>query len=357
MTQRSKSPTGSDNLKKSKKIALTVIETQIDGMADDMTDHPRLTQKSLRPQTPKSTKPSRTQSLKRAQRKAGRAEARKSKLPSSFKLFFQASKLMTDHWEVFGGTLLIYAILNFMLIGGVNGGNDLQTVKDSLGNVFTGQFSKLSTGLTLFTFLVTTGTGTTSGGIASAYQTVLLIIISLVLVWVCRQLYAGHKVRVRDGYYRGMQPLVPFVLVIMAVSLQLLPALVGGFLFKTLVIAGIVTVLWEQFIVLIICLALIVLTVYWICSSVFALYVVTLPEMTPLKALRSARDITRFRRASILRKLLFLPFALLIPSAIIMVPLALFATGAAIPVFFVITVIGVGFVHSYLYALYRELIA
>jgi hypothetical protein len=303
------------------------------------------------------TKPVRTPSLRRVERKAGRAEARKLKLPNSFKLFFQAGKLITDHWEVFGGVLLIYALLNFILIGGINGGSDLQTVKKSLGDVFTGQFGKLSTGLTLFTFLVTSGTGTTSGGVASAYQTVLLIIISLVLIWVCRQLYAGHKVRVRDGYYRGMQPLVPFVLVITIISLQLLPALAGGFLFKTLVMDGILAAAWEQMIASIVCLAFILLTIYWICSSIFALYVVTLPEMTPLKALRSARDITRFRRAPILRKLLFLPFALFVLSGIVMIPISLFATVAAIPVFFVLSVIGVGLVHSYLYALYRELIA
>jgi hypothetical protein len=294
---------------------------------------------------------------KRLKRKAGRAEVRKTKLPNAFKLFRQSGKLIIDHWEVFGGVLLIYGLLNFVLIGGANGGSDLQSIKDSLGDVFTGQFSKLSTGLTLFTFLVTTGTGTTASGVTSAYQTILLIIVSLVLIWVCRQLYAGHKVRIRDGYYRGMHPLVPFVLVLLCVSLQLLPALVGGFLYASLVANGILTVLWEQLVLLAVVLALVSLSIYWVCSSVFALYIVTLPEMTPLKALRSARDVVRFRRASILRKLLLLPVAVLVAAGMIMVPVALFATAAAIPVFFVLTVIGVGFVHSYLYSLYRELIA
>jgi hypothetical protein len=294
---------------------------------------------------------------KRLKRKAGRLETRKTKLPNGFKLLGQAWKLITAHWEVFGGILLIYGLLNLLLIGGINGGGDLQNIKGSLGDVFTGQFSKLSTGFTLFTFLVTTGTGTVASGWASAYQTVLLIIISLVLIWVCRQLYAGHKVRVRDGFYRGMHPLVPFVLVIFCISLQLIPTLIGAFLFASLVTNGILTVLWEQVILSVVCLALISLSVYWICSSIFALYVVTLPEMTPLKALRSAKEITRFRRASILRKLLLLPIVLLILAGIVMIPLALFATVAAIPVFFILTVVSIGLAHSYLYALYRELIA
>ncbi len=294
---------------------------------------------------------------KRLKRKAGKKEVRKNKLPSAFKLFGQAAKLIGDHWEVFGGILLIYGLLNLALIGGINGSSNLQDTKNGLGDVFTGQLSKLSTGLTLFGFLVTTGTGTTGTGVASAYQTVLLILISLVIVWVCRQLYAGHKVRIRDGFYRGMYPLVPFVLVIAAISLELLPALGGGFLFSSLIINGVLTVLWEQIIVIVISLILVLLSIYWVCSSIFALYVVTLPDMTPMKALRSANDITRYRRAAVLRKLLFLPAALLLLAALIMVPLSLFATIAAIPVFFILTVIGVGIVHSYLYALYRELIA
>lgn len=294
---------------------------------------------------------------KRLKRKAGRKEVRKTTMASAFKLLRQSVRLMTDHWELFGGILLIYGLLNLIMIGGINGGSDLQNIKDSLGDVFTGQFSKLSTGLTLFTFLVTSGTGTTASGVASAYQSMLLIMVSLVVIWVCRQLYAGHKVRVRDGFYRGMHPLIPFLLVMLCISLQLLPALLGAFLYSSLITNGILTVFWEQAVLSAASLLLIGLSIFWICSSVFALYVVTLPEMTPLKALRSAKDITRFRRAAILRKVLFLVVLLLIASAMVMVPLALFATVAAVPVFFVLSVVGVGLAHSYMYALYRELIA
>ena len=60
----------------------------------------------------------------------------------------------------------------------------------------------------------------------------------------------------------------------------------------------------------------------------FALYIVTLPDMTPMKALRSARELVRYRRWTVLRKVLFLPLMLLVVAAIIMVPIIILADAA-----------------------------
>ncbi len=46
------------------------------------------------------------------------------------------------------------------------------------------------------------------------------------------------------------------------------------------------------------------LTLIYVKSSLFALYIVTLPDMTPMKALRSARELARYRRWTVLRKIL-----------------------------------------------------
>ena len=71
------------------------------------------------------------------------------------------------------------------------------------------------------------------------------------------------------------------------------------------------------------------LSLYMICSSLFALYIVTLPNVTPMKALRSARQLVLHRRFLVLRKILFMPLALLVLGAIIMIPLIIFLTFAA----------------------------
>jgi len=323
---------------KPKKAAAPVVETVE-------------TEKPVRRFTPDSFR------SRRKRTKANRTEVQKAKLPNAFKMMAQACGVLVRNWELFGGILLIYALLNLLLIGGLNGGNDVQDIKSSLGDLFTGKFAQLSAGLTLFTFLVTTGTGTMASGVTSAYQTVLLIMISLILIWCFRQVYGGVKIRVRDGFYNGVAPLIQFVLVMLFIALQLIPAVIGLFSFSELVVNGIVIVIWQQLIVSFVCLLLLLLSVYWLCSSLFALYIVTLPAMTPWKALKTARSVVRYRRASIFRKLLFIIPALFIPGALIMVPIVLFATVAAIPVFFVLSVLTVAVLHSYMYALYRELIS
>jgi hypothetical protein len=94
-----------------------------------------------------------------------------------------------------------------------------------------------------------------------------------------------------------------------------------------------------------------------ISSSVFALYVVTLPDMQPRQALRSAKNLVRFRRQQIMRRLLFLPICVLLLMGAVMLPIILLVPFLVVPVFFVLIMLSILFVHTYLYSLYRGLIA
>lgn len=279
------------------------------------------------------------------------------KLPAAWRLFVQAIKIPARHWEIFGGIVAIYAVINALLIGGLSQSSDLQTLKEGFNEAFSGQFAKLFTGLALFGTLVEEGAGTASAGVASAYQTMLLVVISLAIIWSLRQVYAAHAIRVRDAFYQGMRPLVQYLAVLLVVGIQCLPAAAGGILFATLVGGGILQQPIEIIAMAAVLLALLAVSVFMLCSSLFAPYIVTLPDMTPMAALRSAKDIVRYRRASVLLKLLFLPLALLIVAAVIMVPVSLLLTPVAPVVFFVLTILGLLVSHSYMYAVYRELIA
>jgi hypothetical protein len=91
-------------------------------------------------------------------------------------------------------------------------------------------------------------------------------------------------------------------------------------------------------------------------SSLFALYIVTLPGMTPIRALRSARGLVRYRRWTVIRKILWLPLLLLLVAAVIMLPIIIWLTAVAQWVFFILSMFALLAVHSYMYALYRELL-
>lgn len=277
-----------------------------------------------------------------------------AKLPNAFQLFGRACRLLIQHWQLFLGVMLIYGLLNAIFVAGTNS-SDLGALKEYIDEFASGVGGSLAQGVTLFAYLLGSS-GNTANPTAGAYQFFLVLIGSLALIWALRQVTAGHKIGIRASYYQSMTPLIPFILVLCVIGLQLLPLLIGGGLYSSAISNGIAVyavekIAWGS---LFFCGAL--LSFYLVCSSVFALYIVTLPEMTPMKALRSARQLVLHRRWSVLRKLLFLPLALVVLAGIIMIPVALFLTPIATVVFFALTAAGFALIHSYLYTLYRSLL-
>ena len=170
-------------------------------------------------------------------------------------------------------------------------------------------------------------------------------------------LEAGAVVRIKDAFYKGLYPLAPFILVLMVVGLQTVPLIVANTLFGFLFNNGLAVTLLEKILGALIFFLLALLTIYMVTSSLFALYIVTLPDIEPLQALRSARELVRFRRWTVMRKLLFLPLVLIIVGAVVVIPMILYLTVIAEWVYFFLSMFTLAVVHSYIYTLYRELLA
>lgn len=289
----------------------------------------------------------------RRKRRSAEKQVTRTKVAGSFTIFGRAIMTLRNHWEIFGGLFLIYALLNTVLTAGSLLGDDLARIQEQW--LYSEEVGRLGAGVVTFETLLTTGVGSAAGP-AGAYQTLLLIIMSLSIVWALRQVTAGSKIRVRDALYNSTYPLVQVLLVLLMVSLQLLPAMLASYLLYVLIGMQIIVVGWQQVIVYGICFLLYLWTVYMLISSVLALYIATLPGMTPLKALRSAKEIVRYRRGLVLRKLLFLPLVLLVIGAIIIIPVSLVLPVLATLLFFILSMMYLSVVHAYLYALYRELI-
>lgn len=78
--------------------------------------------------------------------------------------------------------------------------------------------------------------------------------------------------------------------------------------------------------------------------------------MTPVRALRSARQLTLHRRWTIIRKILYMIAAISVLIAVIMLPFLLWLPRIAEWVFFAVSPIGLLIPVAYLYNLYRELL-
>jgi hypothetical protein len=278
-----------------------------------------------------------------------------AKLPSAFVLLARSIGLLRRHWRLLGGIVLIYGLLQLVLVRGLGSGLNLSEIKNSIqDNLGVGQ-GRLLTGVALFGLLIGSAGSANDAG-QGVYGFLLVLLVTLAIIWALRQTLAGHKPRVRDAYYNGMYPLVQFILVLLVIAAQLVPAALGSFVFLTVTSSGIAVtgleqVLWALFFGL-----LLLMSLYMLCSSLFAPYIVTLPDMTPMKALRSARQLVAHRRWTVMRKLLFLALALFLAAVLLIIPLIIFATPLAEPLYYIFSIIVPLLVHTYMYTLYRELL-
>jgi hypothetical protein len=279
----------------------------------------------------------------------------KPALASTFRLTQQTGLTLWRYKQIILGVVVVYGILNIVLVQGLANNADISNVKSELTKGFHGNATSAITSVASFIVLVGSS-GNGSSSTAGAYQFVLILMASLAIIWSLRQSLAGVRVGIRDAYYKGMYPLVPFVLVLLTIGLQLLPLLIGATLYTIVMTNGIAVLLIEKIAWTGLFVVFAGISMYFVSSSVFALYVVTLPDMTPLKALRSARELVRYRRWTILLRVLFLPVLLLLAAAIIMVPIITLLTPLTKWMIFLLSMIAIAVVHSYMYSLYRELL-
>lgn len=279
-------------------------------------------------------------------------------LPKARVLFWHVLRQFWRNWRVFGGIALVYGILNLVLVRGMSGASDLSNFKSSLDSVLHGNADNLLESLATFGYLVgTSGSTGSSPDQSGAYQTVLLVVCSLAYIWALRKTLTGNEVRqIRNSFYQGMYPLVPFMLLFLLGCVQLIPMAVGTWLLSFVTSGGIVVTIWERLLFVSIWAVLSLWSLRMITALVVALYVVTLPDMNPMRAYRSARQLVYRRRLLVWRKLIFLPFVLLILAAAIEIPLIMFLTPVAEWAFFVISALFLPLVHGYLYNLYREML-
>lgn len=276
-------------------------------------------------------------------------------VPGSFRLFGAALGILKTNAKFFAGIVAVYGVFSLLLVQGLTAWQGLDEQKAVLQETASDSWwGSLSVGGALFTQVLGGSSGL--GEAARMYQFCITIIASLALIWGLRQAYAKHASRIRDSFYLGMYPLVPFLLVLVVIIVQLVPVALGGGLLDLVLRNDIAATTVELVLWISGLFVLAVVSLYLITSSLLALYVVSLPNMTPLHALRSARTLVRYRRWLVMRRILFLPFALLVLAAVILIPLIMFATPVVGWAFFVISLVALAVGHSYMYALYRSLL-
>lgn len=278
------------------------------------------------------------------------------RIPGSFRILGRSLRYLWTNRLLFGGIVLVYALLYLLLARGLAGNFQLTETRKELEEVLGDRAGGVTTAATLFGVLLGSG-ATTTGDAGGVYQGILFVLMSLAVIWVLRQSSDARTAPgLKAAFYQGMHPLIPYILVGLVIILQLVPALLGVVMYGVVSANGIAVGPFENILWVLILIMSVALSMYLVSSSLFASYIVTLPGMTPLKALRTARKLVRFRRFAIIRKVLFLPLAAALAAVAVFFPLVLFATAVAEPVFLLCMLLLVPVAHAYYYTLYRELL-
>lgn len=296
---------------------------------------------------------------------------RSLKLPGYWAFTNLVRRTLWQSRRLFVWVVIVYALLSALLVGLASQDtyNTLSTtLRDTSGEIFTGNWGEIGKAGLLFATAITGSLTATPTEAQQIYAGFIAILIWLTTVWLLRATLAGQRPRFRDGLYNAGAPIVPTVAVSLVLLIQLVPAALAVIAFSAAMSTGFLTGGVEAMIFTVVATLLIVLSTYWVTSTLIALTVVTLPGMYPIRALKTAGDLAIGRRLRILLRWLWLALLVLVAWALVMIPIIIFDTWLKsllpatqwvpiVPVaLLVMSSLTITFVASYVYVLYRKVV-
>ncbi len=297
--------------------------------------------------------------------------ARSLKLPGLIASTHASNKLLWKNRKTFAILGAIYAVLTVALIGIASQETYTtltSTLNESGSEVFAGNLGQIGQAAIVFGTIATSGLTESPTEAQQVYTVILVLLVWLTTVWLLRNILAGYKVKTRDGLYNAGTPLVSTFLVALMIVVQLLPVGIAALGYSAASATGLLSSGVEAMLFWIAAALLTILSLYWVMGSLFALIVVTIPGMYPMRALRLAGDMMVGRRLRILGRIAWMGLMIALTWIAVLIPIILIDNGlkhvwaqmASVPLIpVVILVLGTWTViwsSTYIYLLYRKVV-
>jgi hypothetical protein len=297
--------------------------------------------------------------------------ARSLKLPGYLAFTHEVNLTLKKHKKLFILLALFYTILSATVIG--LGSQDAyeeltSTLRSTGSQIFEGSWGELGQAGFVLATIATTGLSENMTDVQQVYTILLGLLAWLTTVWLLRNLLAGHTVRLRDGLYNAGSPIIPTFLVFIVFVVQLVPVGLATLGYVAASNTGLLGGGVEAMLFWAAAALLIVVSLYWVTGTFFALIIVTLPGMYPMRALKAAGDMVVGRRTRILLRLLWMAPCIILGWVVVMIPVILFDTWLKglwpqivwvpiIPVFLVaMTTVTIIWAATYIYLFYRKVV-
>lgn len=297
---------------------------------------------------------------------------RSLQLPGYWSFGSFVRKTLLQNKKIFLLLALTYAVITGIMVGIVS--QDAytaltETIKGTSGDIFSGNWGEIGKASLLFISTVSGGISNNLSDVQQVYAGLIVLLTWLTTVWLLRNILVGAKVKLRDGLYNASSPLLSTALVSTLLIAQLIPVALAVLGYSAATATGLLAGGVESMLFWIAASLLTLLSLYWITSTFIALIVVTLPGMYPMQAIRTAGDLVIGRRIRILLRLLWMIVGVAITWVIVMIPVILFDTWIKsiwlaiewlpiVPVvLLVLSSLSVIWIASYIYLLYRRIVA
>lgn len=298
--------------------------------------------------------------------------SRSLKMPGYFMFTIEVAQMLWIHKNTYLLLALVYSLLTvgFGLLGSQSIYTQMSELIDTTApdGLLSGVMGEVGRAGIILTTALSAGL---SSGLSSTQQLIgvfMALYVWLTVVWLLRNQVAGKKVVLRDGLYSAGSPILGTLLMFMILLIQLIP----------MALAVIVAVVgWQtefipegaiSFVVAMALALVVILTLYWIVSTLIGLVVITLPGMRPFRSLSISGDLVIGRRLRLVYRTIWLGITVISSWAFIAVPIILFdswlsgkfdwvASTPVIPVLIlVMTVFTVIWMAAYIYLLYRKVV-
>ena len=252
-------------------------------------------------------------------------------IPGIMAHIFATFKIIFKNWRKFLPLLAITVVLNILLVGLMSESTYTQfqdVLNETSAEVAGGNIGNVAkAGLLLISTVTTGGLSGTSSESATVFAVIIFLIIWLTTIFLVRHFLADHKVKLRDGLYNAMTPLISTFVVMAVVFVQCIPIFLLIIAYSAAIETEFLATPFYALIFFIFAALMVLLSGYMLSSSLIALVAVTAPGLYPMKALSTASDLMAGRRIKFILRLIALLFALALVWVLVMLPIILIDMG------------------------------
>lgn len=271
---------------------------------------------------------------------------------NQFKRCYQIIKFQKDFFIY---SVVTYIFLSVLLVINISSFTSISSVKSSYIHGISTLGANLKASFSTFGS-VSGILGSSNSASSSVIQYLLFLIFGLVFIKGIREANRSHKLKFSDGIYNSTSSFIQFLLVTILLVAEVIPVIISLYLAQTVLQNGIATGFGEKLIWVIISGLIFAGGWFLVVSSIFAIFIATLPDMKPWASVKSSWKLVKKRRLLISRKILGALLSLFLIFGIIGFLLIFMLPVISAWVLLVIGMVIMLVIYTYLYSLYKELI-